>query len=325
MRQTLEAGQQVLVFLNRRGFAPTLLCHDCGWLSQCPRCDARMTLHQRHNELRCHHCGHVERPPRNCPSCNHVDLRPVGAGTERAEERLSILFPDYPVLRIDRDSTSRKGAIEELLSTINRGEPCVLVGTQMLAKGHHFPRVTLVAILDADGGLFSADFRAPERMAQLIVQVAGRAGRAEEAGKVIIQTHLAEHPLLVQLTEQGYFAFAEQALSERRAAGLPPFSHLALLRAEAHKPGQAEDFLDQAYLQAEQLMDELGLQGIELLGPVPAPMERRAGRYRAQLLIQGSARVPLHRLLHAWLPYVETLPGSRSVRWSLDIDPIDLF
>lgn len=325
MRQTLEAGQQVLVFLNRRGFAPTLLCHDCGWLSQCPRCDARMTLHQRHNELRCHHCGHVERPPRNCPSCNHVDLRPVGAGTERAEERLSILFPDYPVLRIDRDSTSRKGAIEELLSTINRGEPCVLVGTQMLAKGHHFPRVTLVAILDADGGLFSADFRAPERMAQLIVQVAGRAGRAEEAGKVIIQTHLAEHPLLVQLTEQGYFAFAEQALSERRAAGLPPFSHLALLRAEAHKPGQAEDFLDQAYLQAEQLMDELGLQGIELLGPVPAPMERRAGRYRAQLLIQGSARVPLHRLLHAWLPYVELLPGSRSVRWSLDIDPIDLF
>jgi len=251
MAQTLAAGQQVLVFLNRRGFAPTLLCHDCGWLSQCPRCDARMTLHQRHNELRCHHCGYVERPPLNCPECRRVDLRPVGAGTERAEERLGVLFPDYPVLRIDRDSTSRKGSMDALLTTINRGEPCLLVGTQMLAKGHHFPRVTLVAILDADGGLFSADFRASERMAQLIVQVAGRAGRAEEAGKVIIQTHLADHPLLVQLTEQGYFAFADQALSERRASGLPPFSHLALLRAEAHKPGQGEDFLDQACTEAE--------------------------------------------------------------------------
>jgi len=323
--QTLGAGQQVLVYLNRRGFAPTLLCHDCGWLSQCPRCDARMTLHQRHNELRCHHCGHVERPPRNCPDCGKVDLRPVGAGTERAEERLGILFPDYPVLRIDRDSTSRKGAMEQMIGTINRGEPCLLVGTQMLAKGHHFPRVTLVAILDADGGLFSADFRASERMAQLIVQVAGRAGRAEEPGKVIIQTHLADHPLLVQLTEQGYFAFAEQALSERRAAGLPPFSHLALLRAEAQKPGQAEAFLDDACNLAEQLLDQLQLNGVDLLGPVPAPMERRAGRYRAQLLLQGNARATLHRLMDAWVPMLEQLPGGRAVRWSLDVDPIDLF
>ena len=325
MAQTLAAGQQVLVFLNRRGFAPTLLCHDCGWLSQCPRCDARMTLHQRHNELRCHHCGYVERPPLNCPECRRVDLRPVGAGTERAEERLGVLFPDYPVLRIDRDSTSRKGSMDALLTTINRGEPCLLVGTQMLAKGHHFPRVTLVAILDADGGLFSADFRASERMAQLIVQVAGRAGRAEEAGKVIIQTHLADHPLLVQLTEQGYFAFADQALSERRASGLPPFSHLALLRAEAHKPGQGEDFLDQACTEAEQLVQQLGLSGIELLGPVPAPMERRAGRFRAQLLLQANTRAALHRLLSAWIVRVEGLPASCSVRWSLDIDPIDLF
>lgn len=325
MTQTLAAGQQVLVFLNRRGFAPSLLCHDCGWLSQCPRCDARMTVHQRHNELRCHHCGHVERPPLNCPDCNKVDLRPVGAGTERAEERLGVLFPDYPVLRIDRDSTSRKGSMEALLTTINRGEPCLLVGTQMLAKGHHFPRVTLVAILDADGGLFSADFRASERMAQLIVQVAGRAGRAEEPGKVIIQTHLADHPLLVQLTEQGYFAFADQALSERRAAGLPPFSHLALLRAEAHKPGQAEEFLDQACGEAERLIEQLGLSGIELLGPVPAPMERRAGRFRAQLLLQASTRASLHRLMSHWTVQVEQLPGSRTVRWSLDIDPIDLF
>lgn len=325
MSQTLGAGQQVLVFLNRRGFAPSLLCHDCGWISECPRCDARMTLHQRHNELRCHHCGHTERPPHHCPDCNKLDLRPVGAGTERAEDRLGVLFPDYPVLRIDRDSTSRKGSMEQLLTTINRGEPCLLVGTQMLAKGHHFPRVTLVAILDADGGLFSADFRASERMAQLIVQVAGRAGRAEEAGKVIIQTHLADHPLLVQLTEEGYFAFADQALGERRAAGLPPFSHLALLRAEAGKPGQAEAFLDEACSQAEHLLNELGLTGVELLGPVPAPMERRAGRFRAQLLLQANIRAPLHKLMSAWLPRVEALPGSRTVRWSLDVDPIDLF
>ncbi len=322
---TLEAGQQVLVFLNRRGFAPSLLCHDCGWLSQCPRCDARMTLHQRSNELRCHHCGHAERPPRNCPACNSADLRPVGVGTERAEERLNTLFPNYPVLRVDRDSTARKGAMERLFETINRGQPCLLIGTQMLAKGHHFPRVTLVAVLDADGGLFSADFRASERMAQLIVQVAGRAGRAEEPGKVIIQSHLADHPLLVQLTEQGYFAFAEQALAERRSAGLPPFSHLALLRADAHRPGDAESFLDQACSLAEQLSAELVLQGVELLGPVPAPMERRAGRHRAQLLLQSSARAPLHRLLASLLPQLEGMPGSRSVRWSLDVDPIDLF
>jgi primosomal protein N' (replication factor Y) len=323
--QTLAAGQQVLVFLNRRGFAPTLLCHDCGWLSECPRCDARMTVHQRSGELRCHHCGHVERVPRNCPACGKVDLRPVGAGTERAEERLAILFPDYPVLRVDRDSTSRKDAMNQLFATIQKGQPCILVGTQMLAKGHHFPRVTLVSILDADGGLFSGDFRASERMAQLIVQVAGRAGRAEEPGKVIIQTHLADHPLLIQLTEQGYFAFAEQALSERRAAGLPPFSHLALLRAEAHKPGQAEGFLDEACTEAERLLKDLALGGIELLGPVPAPMERRAGRYRTQLLVQANARAPLHKLLATWLLTLENMPSGRQVRWSLDVDPVDLY
>ena len=323
--QTLAAGQQVLVFLNRRGFAPTLLCHDCGWLSECPRCDARMTVHQRSHELRCHHCGHVERRPSNCPKCQHVDLRPIGAGTERAEERLAILFPQVPVLRVDRDSTARKEAMTSLFNRVHGGEPCILIGTQMLAKGHHFPRVTLVAILDADGGLFSADFRASERMAQLIVQVAGRAGRAEEPGKVIIQSHLADHPLLVQLTEQGYFAFAEQALSERRGAGLPPFCHLALLRAEAHKPGQAEGFLDEACAEAELLLNELQLGGIELLGPVPAPMERRAGRYRAQLLVQSNARAPLHRLLNTWLAALEQMPSGRAVRWSLDVDPIDLF
>jgi primosomal protein N' (replication factor Y) len=215
--------------------------------------------------------------------------------------------------------------MNQLFATIQKGQPCILIGTQMLAKGHHFPRVTLVSILDADGGLFSGDFRASERMAQLIVQVAGRAGRAEEPGRVIIQTHLADHPLLVQLTEQGYFAFAEQALAERRAAGLPPFAHLALLRAEAHKPGQAEAFLDEACAAAEALVAQLALGGLELLGPVPAPMERRAGRYRAQLLVQATLRAPLHRLLNAWMLQLEQLPSGRQVRWSLDVDPVDLY
>lgn len=325
IRKTLEAGQQVLVFLNRRGFSPVLMCNDCGWMSQCGQCDARLTLHQRYNELRCHHCGHIEARPHNCPSCNKVDLRPIGAGTERAEERLQILFPDTPVLRIDRDSTTRKGSMDALLTTIGSGEPCIMVGTQMLAKGHHFPRVTLVAILNADGGLFSADFRASEKMAQLIVQVAGRAGRAGDPGRVIIQSELADHPLLVQLSEQGYFAFAEQALSERRATGLPPFSYLALLRADALKAELADIFLEDAYSIAEQLVELLASEGVELLGPVTSPMERRAGRYRAQLLLQANSRAQLHRLLTPLCSNLENLPSARQCRWSLDVDPIDLF
>lgn len=325
IRKTLEAGQQVLVFLNRRGFAPVLMCNDCGWMSQCSECDARLTLHQRYNELRCHHCGHIEARPHNCPDCGKVDLRPIGAGTERAEERLQILFPDTPVLRIDRDSTTRKGSMDALLTTIGSGQPCIMIGTQMLAKGHHFPRVTLVAILNADGGLFSADFRASERMAQLIMQVAGRAGRAGDPGRVIIQSQLADHPLLVQLSEQGYFAFAEQALSERRATGLPPFSHLALLRADALKAELADIFLEDAYSIAEQLIKLHSIEGVELLGPIASPMERRAGRYRAQLLLQATSRAQLHRLLTPLCSNLENLASARQSRWSMDVDPIDLF
>jgi len=322
--QTLAAAQQVLVFLNRRGFAPVLCCHDCGWLSECPRCDARMTLHQQSGELRCHHCGHVKPRPKQCPDCGQVDLRPLGAGTERAEQRLAVLFPDYPVLRIDRDSTRRKGSLEQLLSQVQRGEPCILLGTQMLAKGHHFPAVTLVAILDADSGLFSADFRAGERMAQQIVQVAGRAGRAEQPGQVIIQSHLADHPLLLQLCEQGYAAFTQQALQERKDAALPPFSHLALLRAEAAQAKRALDFLEHACGLAETLQTQQSAK-VELLGPIPAPMERRAGKYRAQLLLKAASRAELHRLLTPWLNALESTPSSKTVRWSLDVDPMDLF
>lgn len=325
MERTLAGGRQVLVFLNRRGFAPFLICNDCGWTSQCRDCDARLTLHQHYAELRCHHCGHVEKRPLACPQCASMQLHPVGEGTERAEERLRILFPKIPVLRIDRDSTARKGSLDRMLDVVNKGEPCILLGTQMLAKGHHFPRVTLVAILNADGGLFSADFRASERMAQLVIQVAGRAGRVQEPGEVIIQSHLADHPLLVQLTEQGYFAFAEQALSERRAAGLPPYSYMALLRAEAIQEQHADDFLQDARSLCEQLLGHYQLQQVECLGPVTAPMERRAGRYRAQLLLIAGQRKELHQLLHALCFNLEQLVSARQVRWSVDVDPVDLY
>lgn len=324
IERTLALGQQVLVFINRRGFAPVLMCNECGWTSRCPRCDAFTTYHQRSNELRCHHCGEQQAHPRQCPQCQSVDLRPIGAGTERTEERLQVIFKKTPVLRIDRDSTQRKGSLDEMLGIINSGKACILVGTQMLAKGHHFPKVTLVVILDVDGGLYSADFRASERMAQQIIQVAGRAGRAGERGRVIIQSQLADHPLLVQLTELGYFAFAQQALSERRSMALPPFSFLALLRADGFKPEQVNLFLDESLILAEQIHTQNN-SSVELLGPVPAPMERKAGRYRAQLLLQSNDRKQLHQLLNQLIFNLEHLPSGRSIRWSIDVDPIDLF
>ncbi|MFI0460394.1 MAG: primosomal protein N', partial [Candidatus Thiodiazotropha endolucinida] len=235
LRQTLDAGEQALLFLNRRGYAPMLTCHACGWLTDCPRCDARMTHHRQLRLLWCHHCGHQRREPDHCPECGSPDLRPLGQGTERVEEALQRHFPETPLARIDRDSTSRKGALEQILSRIKAGEFPLLLGTQMLAKGHHFPDVTLVAILDVDHGLFGADFRASERMAQLVLQVAGRAGRAKRPGRVLIQTRHPDHPLMQLLTKRGYEAFADEALEERRAAAFPPYSHQVLLRAESTK------------------------------------------------------------------------------------------
>lgn len=324
IKNTLQAGQQVLIFINRRGFAPTLICHHCGWICHCPHCDARMTLHLRDHELRCHHCDYKQLPPAICPHCQHVDLRPLGVGTERTEERLKILFPDWPIWRIDRDTTSRKLAMQEIVTAVRSGDAGILVGTQMLAKGHHFPNVTLVAILDADNGLFSADFRACEKTAQLIIQVSGRSGRAEHAGQVLIQTHLPEHPLLVQLIEKGYLAFAKETLEERKQANLPPFSYLALLRAEAYKQEQLDSFLNRAFEQAELIAQHSPNKEVELLGPVPAPMERRAGRYRGQILLQCPNRATLHQFLATWVHELESLPKTSQIRWSLDIDPIDL-
>jgi primosomal protein N' (replication factor Y) len=319
MKTHLDAGEQVLLFLNRRGFAPTLICHECGWLSQCRRCDARMTLHMGRRRLICHHCGAEQPVAVACPECGSVDLRALGQGTERIEQVLERRFPGVGIARVDRDSTRRRGSLDDLLRAVQVGERRILVGTQMLAKGHHFPDVTLVGIVDADQGLFGADFRASERMAQLILQVAGRAGRAERPGRVLIQTHHPQHPLLSMLIGEGYSAFANSALAERRHAGLPPYTFQALLRAEAARQESPLGFLREAAATGHALT-----LGVELLGPVPAPMERRAGRYRAQLLIQAQRRRDLHGFLDHWVERLQGLKSARRVRWSLDVDPVDL-
>ena len=325
LRRHLDAGGQVLVFLNRRGYAPTMLCHDCGWVAKCQRCDANMTLFNHSTRLRCHHCGSERRADPQCPDCQGTELRPVGAGTERLETALQQQFPDTGIVRIDRDTTRRKGAMQSLLDSVHDGSKRILVGTQMLAKGHHFPDVTLVGIVDVDQGLFSADFRATERMAQLLVQVAGRAGRAEKPGQVLIQTHHPDHPLLQTLLHEGYGAFARAALEERRQAQLAPYCHMALLRAEAVDSQLPLQFLGHARQLAEHFCQQHGVQGVSLLGPIPAPMERRAGRTRAQLLLQANERANLHQLLEPWLQQLEGDKLGRKVRWSIDVDPQEMF
>ncbi|QKT03405.1 primosomal protein N' [Ectothiorhodospiraceae bacterium 2226] len=315
----LNAGRQALLFLNRRGYAPLLLCHDCGWMGECARCDVSYTLHRSSGRLRCHHCGSERPVPHHCQRCGSVDLRAVGYGTQRLEPALQAHFPDVPVVRIDRDAMRRKGSLEQAFAEAAADGPRILVGTQMLAKGHHLPNVTLAAVLDADAGLFSTDFRAAERLAQLIVQVAGRSGRADAPGEFLIQTRHPDHPLLQILLRAGYGAFANQALAEREQAELPPFSHLALLRAEAPQRAAAHDFLQQAAERA----DAADGDGVYALGPVPAALERVAGRYRAQLLLQAAQRTPLHALLNNLIPQLEALPAARRVRWSLDVDPAE--
>jgi primosomal protein N' (replication factor Y) len=315
----LQAGGQVIVFLNRRGYAPSLYCNGCGWVAPCAHCDARMTLHRHAQQLRCHHCGAQSRIPAECAQCGQ-ELHAVGQGTERVEETLTRLFPDAPLARLDRDTAAARGTIQSVLERVHRGEARILVGTQMLTKGHHFPDVSLVVILDADQGLFASDFRATERLAQTITQVAGRAGRAARAGEVLIQTGFPEHPLLTRLIAEGYESFAASALQERREAQWPPFSRLAMLRAEARDPGRLAEFLKAAALRGTRL-DEAG---IKILGPASALMARRADHFRAHLLIESSSRGDLQRYLARWLPAVENLPGAKGMRWSIDVDPLEV-
>jgi primosomal protein N' (replication factor Y) len=319
MERHLAAGGQVLLYLNRRGFAPTLFCPGCGWAAPCSECDARLTVHLKSHRLVCHHCGAQAPVPFACPRCA-TELKPVGQGTERIEDALDEFFRGVPVVRIDRDTIQNRGEIEAALERVHAGEARILVGTQMLTKGHDFPDVSLVVVLNADQGLFGTDFRASERLAQSIVQVAGRAGRATRPGEVLIQTACPEHPLLKRLLASGYEGFARAALEERAEAHWPPFSRLALLRAEAHSREAALRFLTAARTATRGC--ERG--GVRLLGPAPAAMERRAGRYRAQLLLEARQRAPLQQLLAAWLPLVEALPEARRVRWSIDVDPLEV-
>jgi primosomal protein N' (replication factor Y) len=319
LRENLQAGGQSLLFLNRRGFAPVVTCHQCGWVAGCPACDARLTLHQATRLLWCHHCGYQHPMLDRCPGCGGLDLRLLGQGTERLEETLLRLFPDTPLARVDRDSTRRKGALQQLLEEAREGVYPLLLGTQILAKGHHFPAVTLVGVLDVDYGLYGVDFRAAERMAQMIVQVAGRAGRAEKPGRVAIQTRHPDHPLLQTLIHRGYGAFAEMALAEREQAQLPPFSAQALLRAESLQADAPQQFLEAARQAAAEPPD-----GLQFWGPAPAPMERRAGRYRAHLLIQSATRAQLQAYLKPWMSALYRLKQARQVRWSLDVDPREM-
>ncbi len=310
----IDRGEQSLVFINRRGYAPTLLCHHCGWVAPCHRCSARLTYHHGARRLRCHHCGHEAPPPRTCPSCGSQDLRPLGQGTERVEEQLATRFPGARIARVDRDTTRRKDAFAHLRERIEAGGVDLLVGTQMLAKGHDFPRLTRVVVIGADQGLFSPDYRAEERLFSLLLQVAGRAGRASLAGEVLVQTGAPEHPLYAALVAQNFDRFAREQLEMRRAAGFPPYVHQALLRAEAPDEQAVFEYLRQVAATGRGLGDD-----VMLFDPVPPLVARVAGRWRGQLLVQSPARPALHRFLDAWWPALQTT----RVRWSLDVDPLD--
>jgi primosomal protein N' (replication factor Y) (superfamily II helicase) len=320
MEKHLRNKGQVLLFLNRRGFSPVTICHDCGWTADCQRCEQKMIFHKKPAHLQCHYCGYRRPLDKCCPACQGQQLLALGQGTQRLELILEKNFPGVGIVRVDRDNTQRKGSLDKLLKNIHQGESQILIGTQMLAKGHHFPNVTLVGILEADSGLFSADFRALERTGQLLTQVAGRSGRAEKPGEVLIQTYHPEHPLLNHLIEQGYLSFSEILLQERRASLLPPYSYLALLHAEALSSSYPFDFLNEVKNQAELVGKE-----ISLLGPVPSLHPRRAGYYRCQLLLQAKQRSALQSLLEQIIKPISLLASSRRVRWTLDVDPIELF
>jgi primosomal protein N' (replication factor Y) (superfamily II helicase) len=311
-------AEQSLVFLNRRGFAPALVCNACGWSAGCGRCSARLVWHLRDSVLRCHYCGHQERLTRACPSCGNQDLKGLGQGTQRLEQLLGERFTDARVLRIDRDSTRRKHAWHTMQDDIRRQRVDILVGTQMLAKGHDFPKLTLVVVVNPDSALFSTDFRAGERLFQQLMQVSGRAGRADLPGEVLVQTQFPEHPLYQALVRQDYRSFAEELLDERRLAGFPPFVYQALLRAESQNESALMEFLDYAASHPR-----IGREAVTLYDPVPATISKIAGHHRGHLLVQSASRTELQRFLSEWRPLLTGKKATR-VRWSLDVDPIEL-
>jgi len=316
----LERGEQSLVFLNRRGYAPVLSCPSCGWVSRCPHCSANLVVHLADRRLRCHHCGCDAGIPRACPVCGNQDVQPFGRGTQRVEARLAELFPQARVLRVDRDSARTRAQWEALLATIAAGEADILVGTQMMAKGHDFPQLTLVGVVGADASLHAADFRAPERLFQQLMQVGGRAGRAHLAGEVLIQTEYPEHPLYRCLARHDFDAFAESALKERRQAGFPPHTFQAMLRADAPTLEPALEFL----AHARRLAQDCAADGMRVFDPVPMRMTRLARRERAQLLLEADERAQLQDFLRQWIDILRAQRTPRELRWQLDVDPLEV-
>ena len=324
LRERLERGEQSLVFLNRRGYAPVLHCAECGWKSGCPHCSAWRVFHKTERTLRCHHCGFTERVPRACPDCGNLDIAPIGRGTERLEEQLAELLPGARIARLDADTARGKGQLESRLAEVHAGEVDVLVGTQMVTKGHDFRRITLVVAVNPDSALFAADFRAPERLFALLMQAGGRAGRdaaAAERSEMWIQTWHPKHALYASLKTHDFAAFAASQLAERRGAGLPPFSHLALLRAEARDADVALGFLRGA-AEAAALLP--GADVVMIYPPVPPTVQKVAGIERLQMLIECPSRVRLQRLLADWLPRLHAVRAEHKglARWAIDVDPL---
>lgn len=317
IKETLDKGEQALVFVNRRGYAPVMMCFDCGYLVECPRCDTRLTYHRRDRAMRCHHCDYQAAASSHCPKCQSEAFKPVGQGTERTEDSLAEAFPSVPVVRVDRDTTQRKGSIQSILAKVNSGAPCVLVGTQMLAKGHDFPNVTLVVVVNADGGLFSVDFRAPEQLIQTLLQVSGRAGRGEKSGKVMIQTCHSDHPLLKSLCREDYLSIADQLMSEREQGQFPPFRHMAIFRAEADTMQGSLELLDA-------IKPSASAPGIETWGPLPALIARRADRHRAQLILLSSQRSWLNAVLAGICQHLDQQKLPPKVKWMVDVDPLEI-
>ncbi|XOV80002.1 MAG: primosomal protein N' [Aestuariibacter sp.] len=322
MAQHLASGHQVLVFLNRRGYAPAVVCHQCGYTEFCQQCDRPYSYHKTTRQLHCHHCGNIAHYPKNCSQCGHTEMETTGLGTERVEEFLSQRFSGFRIARVDSDNTQSVRGMTETLSAITQGEVDVLVGTQILAKGHHFPRVSMVAILDTDGALFSADFRASEQLAQLVTQVAGRTGRSNIPGELWLQTAHPDNAMLQDLIHNGYGHFARLCLQERKAAHLPPFIYQVLLRAEAVNASHATQFLQEV---RNHLSTDAANLGISMAGPFPALLEKRGGRFRMQLLMTAVERRYLHHLLHQHMELISEFVSAKAVRWSVDIDPVDFY
>ncbi|MCX7193507.1 MAG: primosomal protein N' [Proteobacteria bacterium] len=315
--QRIERGEQSLLFINRRGYAPVLMCTECGWLSDCKNCAGKMVLHLKDQRLRCHHCGYQLRVPTACPGCGHAELLPIGSGTQRVESVLQVRFPDARILRVDRDSTKNKRAWQTMREQIHANEVDILVGTQMLAKGHDFPALTLVGVLNPDSALYSSDFRAAEKLFAQLMQVAGRAGRADKPGEVMIQTAFPDHPLFRCLQSHDFEGWAASQLAERQMAGFPPFVFQVMLRAEGMIEAEVYAYLNQARKTAIELK-----YPVEILGVVPASLARRANHVRAQLLIQADTRRELQQFLRAWRPVLDSLP-TQKLRCSLDVDPLE--